>query len=198
MLRVLVVTLGVVAGASWSFDADKPGEAAKGFTAEVGEWKVEADAEAPSKPHVLAQRAKSAGPVFNVALAAESKLKDLEVSVKLKAVAGETDQGGGVVWRAKDAKNYYVARHNPLEDNFRVYKVVGGKRTQLGSADVDVPGGWHDLKVVMVGDKIECSFDGKKHLEVKDGTFAEAGKVGLWTKADAQTRFDDFAAKAKE
>jgi hypothetical protein len=86
---------------------------------------------------------------------------------------------------------------NPLEDNFRVYKVVGGKRSpEFQNAEVKVPAGeWHTLKVKMVGDHIECLLDGKKHLDVKDATFTGAGKVGLWTKADAQTSFDNFQAK---
>jgi hypothetical protein len=107
---------------------------------------------------------------------------------------GEKDQGGGVVWRYQDANNYYIARMNPLEDNFRVYKVADGKRSaEFQSVDVKVPAKeWHMLKVTMKGDHIECFLDGKKHLDVKDGTFKAAGKVGLWTKADAQTYFDDF------
>lgn len=180
---------------TWSFDAEKAGEAAKGFSTEVGEWKVAADDSAPSKPNVLAQTAKSSGSTFNVVLVAESKYKDVEVSVKMKAIAGDEDQGGGLVWRAKNAKNYYVARFNPLEDNYRVYKVVDGKRIQLGSADVKATPGWHTLKVEMVGNHIECYHDGKRHLDLKDDTFKDAGKVGLWSKADAQSHFDDLKAE---
>jgi len=86
---------------------------------------------------------------------------------------------------------------NPLEDNFRVYKVVGGKRSaEFQNAEVKVPAGeWHTLSVKMVGDKIECSLDGKKYLEATDDAFTKAGKVGLWTKADAQTSFDNFTVK---
>ncbi len=111
-----------------------------------------------------------------------------------KAVRGKIDQGGGLVWRYQDAKNYYVARMNPLESNYRVYKVVDGKRTQLGTKeDVKIPAGeWHVLKIEQTGEQIECWLDGKKYLEVKDDTFTKAGRVGLWTKADAQTRFDDL------
>ena len=179
---------------TWSFDTDKPGETPKGFETEVGEWKVVADASAPSKPHVLGQKAKSSGPTFNVLLAADAKRKDVVLSVRMKAVAGDVDQGGGVVWRAKDAKNYYIARFNPLEDNYRVYKVVEGKRTQLGTAEVTAPDGWLTLKVAMHGNHIECFLDNKKHLDAKDDTFKDAGRVGLWTKADAQTQFDDLKA----
>ena len=91
-------------------------------------------------------------------------------------------------------KNYYIARFNPLEDNYRVYKVVDGKRIQLGSADIKATPGWHTLKVEMVGNHIECYFDEKKHLDVKDDAFKGDGKIGLWSKADAQSHFDDLKA----
>ncbi len=177
----------------WNFDIDKTGQIATSFTNEVGEWKVVEDATAPSKPHVLAQLAKSPRATYNVALAADTNYGDVDISLELKAVAGEVDQGGGPVWRAKDAKNYYIARYNPLEDNYRVYKVVEGKRSQLGTADIDdYSPDWHTLRVTMKGDHIECYYDDKKYLDVKDQTFGNPGRVGLWTKADAQTHFDDF------
>ena len=93
--------------------------------------------------------------------------------------------------------NYYLCRMNPLEDNYRVYHVVAGKRTQFGGKEgIKVPAGeWHRLSVRMVGDRIECSLDGQTQIEARDGTFTEPGKVGLWTKADAQTHFDDFQVR---
>jgi hypothetical protein len=113
--------------------------------------------------------------------------------VNLKASAGDYDQGGGLVWRAKDAKNYYIARFNHKEDNFRVYKVVKGVRSQpLQNADVTHHDGWAVLRVTMKGDHIECYIDGKKHLDVHDSTFIEAGKIGVWSKADARSQFDDL------
>ena len=163
-------------------------------------WKVVADMTAPSKSgFVLAQTAEGPGPMFNLCVAEDTRYKDVEVSVAFKALAGKKDQGGGIVWRYQDANNYYIARMNPLEDNFRVYKVVGGKRsTEFESADVKVPvNEWHVLKITMQGDHIQCYLDGKKHLAVKDATFKEAGKVGLWTKADAQTSFDEFKVSGK-
>jgi hypothetical protein len=119
--------------------------------------------------------------------------------VAFKANKGDKDQGGGIVWRYQDANNYYIARMNPLEDNFRVYKVVAGKRAkEFQNAEVKVKAGeWHTLKVRMVGDHIQCYLDGKKYLDVKDSTFARAGKIGLWTKADAQTHFDDLKVSGK-
>jgi hypothetical protein len=180
---------------TWNFDAEKAGDAPKGFTREAGEWKVAGDDTAPSKPRVLAQVARSSGATFNLVLVADSKYRDVDLSVKMKAIAGDEDQGGGLVWRARDARNYYVARFNPLEDNYRVYKVVDGRRIQLGSADIKAMPGWHALRVVMIGSHIECYLDEKKHLDVKDDSFRDAGKVGLWSKADAQSHFDDLKAR---
>lgn len=177
---------------SWSFDAEKTGAIAAGFTNEVGEWKIVADESAPSKANVLAQLAKNERPVFNVTLVSGTNFRNVDITVKLKSIAGEIDQGGGVVWRARDAKNYYIARYNPLEGNYRVYKVEDGRRTQLGTSDVKRSEGWHTLRVTMTGERIECYFDGRKYLDVSDSTFKGAGKIGLWTKADAQTHFDDL------
>ena len=116
---------------TWNFESDEPGKIAAGFTSEVGIWEVVRD---KGDNKVLAQKAKNDDDTFNVVLVDGSHFKDFDLSVRLKAVAGELDQGGGVVWRAKDKNNYYIARYNPLEDNFRVYKVEGGKRTQFASA----------------------------------------------------------------
>jgi hypothetical protein len=158
-------------------------------------WKVVADDTAPSKSgYALAQTTDNRDALFNLCIADEPTLKDVEVIVDFKAVKGEKDQGGGIVWRYQDNNNYYIARMNPLEDNFRVYKVVDGKRSkEFQDVTVKVPAGeWHTIKIKQVGDRIECFLDGKKHLDVKDDSITKAGKVGLWTKADAQTHFDNF------
>jgi hypothetical protein len=158
-------------------------------------WKVVADDTAPSKAgFVLAQTAAGPGPLFNLCVAQDTSFRDVEVSVAFKANQGDLDQGGGIVWRHQDANNYYVARVNPLEDNYRLYKVVAGKRVQFaGKEKLPVPAGeWHTLKIRHVGDKIECYLDGKTQIEATDDTFPKAGTVGLWTKADAQTSFDQF------
>ena len=136
--------------------------------------------------------AKSPPQDFNVGLVDAVSCQDVDVSVSFRSIAGEVDQGGGLVWRAKDENNYYIARLNPLEDNYRVYKVVEGKRRQLQNFDLDHTPGWHMLHITMAGDRIRCSYDGKQCLEVRDTTFPEAGRIGLWTKADAQTHFDDL------
>ncbi|MEE9219550.1 MAG: hypothetical protein V3U98_10845 [Acidobacteriota bacterium] len=184
---------------TWWFDKDHLGRVAVGWVEVTGTWQVVADPTAPSTRNVFAQVSKEhSGSYFNVAIANELSLKEVVISVQLRAIAGQEDQGGGPVWRYQDIKNYYVARHNPLEDNYRVYKVVDGRRIQLGSADLKASrADWHDLTITMTGDLIRCFFDVKKYLEVKDGTFQEAGKVGLWTKADAQTHFNNFRVEGK-
>src|SRR5262245_35246316 len=128
--------------AGWK--ADKTGEGDGSI------WKVIADETAPSKTgHVLAQTAAGPKALFNLCVADGTSFKDLEVSVAFKAVKGKEDQGGGIVWRYQDAGNYYIARHNPLESNYRVYKVVNGKRMQLETEE-NLPlkaGEWHTLKI---------------------------------------------------
>jgi hypothetical protein len=178
---------------TWTFDDDASGQIAKGFTNEVGEWSVVAS----DKGKALAQSAKNPNAVFNITLISDTNAKDVDLSVRMKPVAGETDQGGGLVWRARDAKNYYLTRYNPLEDNFRLYKVVNGKRTLIQNADITHTDGWHTLRVTMTGDQMTCYYDGKKYLESKDTTFPGAGKIGLWSKADAQSQFDDLTLAGK-
>ncbi|MHC4215359.1 MAG: family 16 glycoside hydrolase, partial [Planctomycetota bacterium] len=104
---------------------------------------------------------------------------------------GVIDQGGGPIWRCRDKDNYYIARWNPLEDNFRVYFVKKGRRRQLASADVKAnPKLWHQIKIEHRENRIKAFFDGKKIIEVGNSTFTKAGRIGLWTKADAATSFD--------
>jgi hypothetical protein len=188
------------------FSKDDIGKVPAGWKAEKtgkGEgsvWKVVEDGTAPSQSGVaLAQTAKSPGGVFNICVAEDSKYKDVTLSVSFKAIAGESDQGGGFVWRYQDNNNYYICRMNPLEDNYRVYHVVNGKRIQIGTKEgVKIPAGeWHKLKVEVKGNKMEGYLDGQKLWEVTDDTFKEAGKVGLWTKADAQSHFDQFTVSGK-
>ncbi len=187
----LISSLSLAAEAmqkTWDFEKDEPGRIARGFTNEVGQWEVARDGD----NHVLYQKARNDDATFNVALVEGTECQDIELSVKLKPVAGEVDRGGGLVWRARDSKNYYLARYNPLEDNFRLYKVQDGKRTQLKSAKLPGDDQWHTLRVTMVATKIACYLDGQKHLEADDATFPGAGMIGLWTKADAQSYFDDL------
>jgi hypothetical protein len=178
---------------TWTFDDEATGRLARGFTNEVGQWSVVAS----DSGKAMAQSAKNPNAVFNITLAGDTNATDVDLSVRMKAVAGETDQGGGLVWRARDARNYYLARYNPLEDNFRLYKVVAGKRTLIKNADIAHTDGWHTLRVTMTGDRIACYYDGKKYLEAEDTTFPGAGKIGLWSKADAQSQFDDLTLIGK-
>ncbi len=130
---------------------------------------------------------------FNLIVNNALRYKDVEITVRFKAVKGRGDQGGGPVWRYRDAGNYYVARANPLENNFRLYKVVHGSRHMLKSATLSIATGkWYTIKVIMRGNRICCYLNGQLALETTDNTFSGAGKVGLWTKSDAVTWFDDF------
>lgn len=189
----LTVSAGFAAEAAkktWSFDDQEPGKIAAGFTNEVGAWSVTQTDESKA----LAQTAKNGNPVFNLTLITDTHFSDVDLTVKMKAVAGEIDQGGGLVWRAKDAKNYYLARYNPLEDNYRLYHVVNGKRTLIQNVDIAHSDGWHTLRVVMKGKHLECFYDDKKYLEREDETIKQPGMIGLWSKADAQSYFDDLTA----
>jgi len=207
----LLSAVSIFAGAEakslrWDFEDQTAGQPPKGWTAaktgegKGSEWKIVEDASAPKGTKVLAQVSSEApGSLFNLCVAEEATLCDLDLSVAFKAVTGEGDQGGGPMWRYRDPNNYYVARMNPLEKNYRVYKVVNGKRTQLGSATVDAPTGkWHTIRVVHKADHIQCYLNGKPLLDVKDDTFKEAGKIGLWTKADAVTYFDDLQVRGEQ
>jgi hypothetical protein len=189
-------------GTKWTFEdqtADRP--PAEWTVAKTGEgpgsvWRIVEDPTAPDGAKVLAQTSSEGPrPLFNLCVADEKKLVDLDLTVSLKAVEGEIDQGGGPVWRYQDANNYYIARVNPLEDNFRVYKVVNGERSQLGTAAATAATGeWHTIRIVHEGDHIRCYLNDELHLDVRDDTFTKAGGVGLWTKADAVTYFDGFQA----
>jgi hypothetical protein len=170
----------------------KDWQAAQTGKGKGSDWKVVRDESAPTKSGLaLAQTAASPKSMFNLCVVENARYQDVLVRVAFKALRGKEDQGGGIVWRYQDADNYYVARANPLEDNFRLYKVVNGKRIQLATADVEIPSKtWQLLTIRHVGDQIECSLNGKKLLEAKDNAIPAAGRVGLWTKADAQTHFD--------
>jgi hypothetical protein len=188
----------------WDFEDAASGSLPQGWSAaqtgqgEGSVWKIVDDESAPKGPKVLAQTANGPGPLFNLCVADESNFVDGEIAVSFKAVRGKIDQGGGIVWRYADANNYYIARMNPLENNFRLYKVVNGQRSQLATKEgVTTTGEWHTLSIRQAGDQIECLLDGNKQMEAKDGTFKKAGKVGLWTKADAQTNFDELVVSPR-
>jgi hypothetical protein len=186
----------------WDFDSDTPGKAPAGFSfgrtgkGAPGRWVVQAEKGAPSGKQVLAQVDRDDTDFrFPIAVATGSSYRDLHLSVKCKMVSGRVDQACGLVFRYRDENNYYITRANALEDNIRLYSVKDGKRKQLASYRGKVTANaWHDYAVVAQGKKITVIWDGKQVLSVEDATLAEAGKVGVWTKADSVTYFDDLGA----
>jgi hypothetical protein len=186
-----------------NFDEDKAGAPPKGWTLTMTgrgtpKWTVERDDTAPSKGQVLKQ---SGTATFPLALKDGTSIKNGFVEVKFKPTSGSEDRAGGLVWRAKDANNYYVVRANALEDNVVLYKTVNGARSSLDI--VGCKGGygvkiavsanqWHALRVEFSGTRFKVTFNGKPLFEVEDATFVEPGMVGLWTKADSVTSFSAF------
>ena len=201
---------------TWDFEKADAGSVPEGWSVAKtgegpgGEWTVLADESAPAGPKVLGQVSSDGPkPLFCLCIADETSYGDVDLSVSLKGIKGSIDQGGGPMWRVQDENNYYVARMNPLEFNFRLYKVVDGKRTKLASADVEIPDDegdideddpllnkWHTIRVVHRGDQIQCYLNGELSLEFEDASIPDAGKIGLWAKADAVTSFDNLSASA--
>jgi len=187
----------------------EPGEFPTGwsrhFTGKKGEkpnWKIVED----NGTKVLAQLSEdNPNYHFNEIVYDGFEFKNVELKVKMKGVRGEMDQGGGFVWRFTDADNYYVVRANPLEDNVVLYKVENGKRTDLPvlgkgrtyGVDVKPLGkGWNNLKLTVMDDLFTVYLNNEQIFQVKDDTFTNAGKIGLWTKADAVSYFDEFQVKS--
>jgi hypothetical protein len=204
ILAAALVLIGVndMSNHAISFESTKTGVAPEGWTATLTgsgdpKWTVEDDATAPSKSKVLKQSGRATYPLL---LKNDTSIKDGFVEVKLKAIAGSQDRAAGIVWRAKDANNYYVTRANALEDNVVLYKTVNGVRSPLDivgrkggyGTDIKVPANiWHSLRIDFKGARFSVSFNSRQLFEVEDSTFADAGKVGLWTKADSVTLFDE-------
>jgi hypothetical protein len=186
---------GIALADTANFDDLKTGAPPAGWTATKtgsgdAKWEVVADDSAPSKPNVLKQ---SGVATYPVCIKDDTHLKDGFVEVKFKPVAGKEDQAGGVIWRCKDANNYYISRANALEDNVTIYHTVNGKRSEKKRINTKVASGqWHTLRVDFKDNYFVVTFDGKKAFTWKDDTFKDAGKVGVWTKADSTTLFDDF------
>ena len=186
----------------WSFDGDAPDKAPTGFSfgrtgqGGPGKWVVKTDKGAPSGGRVLAQiDADDTDYRFPVAVADAPVARDVVLSVRCKPVSGKVDQACGLVFRYRDADNYYVTRANALEGNVRLYHVKDGQRKQLASWNGTVrSGAWHELALEAKGDHLQVQWDGKRVIDARDKTFPEAGKVGLWTKADSVTYFDDLRA----
>jgi hypothetical protein len=200
MIMAMTMATAVAIAETVNFDDMKSGAAPAGWTAtQTGsgsaKWSIEKDDSAPSKPNVLKQSGQA---TFPVCIKNYTSLKDGFVEVKFKPVAGKEDQAGGVIWRAKDSDNYYIARANALEGNVTIYHAIKGKRTEKKRTNMKVASGeWHTLRVDFSGAHFTVTFDGKKAIEWDDKTFKDAGKVGVWTKADSVTLFDDFTFGAK-
>jgi len=161
-------------------------------------WRVIEKTAVSSGNHVLALTRinHTSGGTFNLCWTKSISFLNGEIEVRLKAIKGKEDQGGGVMWRVQDNKNYYVARFNPLEDNFRLYTVHNGVRRMLANARVRLPAGkWIAMKIIQKGTRFEAYLNGRKLLTGSNDLFTKPGGVGLWTKADAVTSFDDFSVK---
>ena len=204
-LTVVTLVVGAMLAAaaaadSVNFDAGTVGQAPAGWTATRtgsgdAKWTIEKDDTAPSKPNVLKQAGVATYPVC---FKNDTNLKDGFVEVKFKPISGKEDQAGGVVWRLKDANNYYIARANALEDNVTIYHTINGRRTEKKRTNMKVASNvWHTIRVDFAANHFTVTCDGKKAIEWDDDTFKDAGKVGVWTKADSVTLFDDFSYGAK-
>ena len=160
-------------------------------------WVVLEDPSSPAGPKVLAETSKDrTSDRFPLAILDGFEARDVAVSVRFKPVSGAVDQAAGLVVRLRDPRNYYIARANALEGNVRLYRVVDGRRTQFAGVDVPVPRDrWQTLGLRVAGERFEVSLDGRTLFSATDRTFAEAGRIGLWTKADSLTHFDGFEAE---
>src|SRR2546428_4531210 len=200
MIMAITMATAVAIAETVNFDDMKSGPPPPGWTAtQTGsgsaKWSIEKDASAPSKPNVLKQSGQA---TFPVCFKNDTNIKDGFVEVKFKPVAGREDQAGGVIWRVQDANNYYISRANALEDNVTIYHTINGKRVAFKSINTKVTSGvWHTLRVDFAGNKFTVTFDGNKVIDATDESFANAGKVGVWTKADSVTEFDNFTYGAK-
>ncbi|HYK91080.1 MAG TPA: family 16 glycoside hydrolase [Acidobacteriota bacterium] len=219
MERVLLVFFAFAAAAFAgtqviNFDSASAGSVPVGWTVAMThtggapKWEIRKDDSAPSKPNVFAQVSDDkTGGRFPLAIFDQASFTDGSLSVKFKTVSGSGDQAAGMVWRYKNPDNYYIVRANALEDNVVLYRVEGGKRISLAPKGTPsntygvkhrVPKNtWCTLKVTFQGKSFAVFFDGKQIFEVEDSTFTDAGKVGLWTKADSVTYFDDFQIESK-
>ncbi len=181
------------------FEQCEVGKAPAGFISLLtgkgreGVWLIQNDSTAPAGSRVLSQtEADETSARFPVCVIDGFKAKDVEVSTAFKAVSGKIDQAAGIVLRHQDKDNYYVVRANAAEDNVRLYHFVNGKRTQFAGKDIEVPAAkWHTLRIKLAGNHFTVWFNGQVLFEADDETIKNGGGVGLWTKADSVTRFDN-------
>jgi hypothetical protein len=196
----LAIVASICAGTALAdrdgFDQDLTGPPPTGWVCGVTgrgspKWEIEADSTAPSKPHVLKQSGQG---TFPWCARKSVSLANGFVEVKFKPMEGREDRAGGVVWRFQDGDNYYVARANALENNVSLYHTTRGSRHTIKYVDAPVAGAqWHTLRVEFAGKRIKVSLDGKQYIDLEDDHIAGAGAVGVWTKGDSVTAFDDFS-----
>jgi len=208
ILGAVLLPIAAARADTITFDDQTIGTVPAGFTVALTgggpapKWEVQKAPE-PQGGHVVAQTsADTTGYRFPLLVYDKIKASDLDLSVKFRAMRGTVDQAAGLVWRYRDANNYYIVRANALEDNVVLYKVENGRRIDLPlkgkgktyGAKAPVPKNvWNTLAVQVRGDTFTVSLNGAALYEVEDRTFPKAGKVGLWTKADSVTMFDDLA-----
>lgn len=179
-----------------NFDKEVPGSLPRGWTAGVTgqghpKWAIESDPTAPSKPNVLKQSGEG---TFPWCVKKDVSITDGFVEVKFKPISGKEDQAGGLIWRWKDGNNYYVARANALENNISLYHTEGGSRKTIKYIDAPIATNqWHTLRVNFSGKHITVLLDGKTYIEQDDEHISGPGAVGVWTKADSVTVFDNFS-----
>jgi Domain of Unknown Function (DUF1080) len=178
----------------WSFDSHPVGSLPAGAQAFSGKWEVRAEADSPSRPNALCQTGTAQYPALSLG---DKIFADVVVSTSFKPISGSEDRAAGIIFRIQDGDNYYILRANALEDNVNIYKYVGGSRHEIKGGSAKVPSGtWQELRVEVKGNTIRGFLNGKLVVEARDDTF-KAGKVGLWTKADSVTCFDNVKAIAQ-
>jgi hypothetical protein len=213
-ILLLLLFLGAIGAAQTpprrvlDFETDKAGQAPAGLSFALtgsgrpGAWSVRRDDASPERGNVLAQTDTDATSYrFPIAVVDDVSAADVDVSVRFRPVTGRVDQAAGLVWRYRDANNYYIVRANAIEGNIVLYKVENGKRTDLPlkgtgrtyGKKTEVPKNtWSQLGVIARGPLFTVSSNGQGLYQVEDMTFTSAGKVGVWTKADSVTYFDDL------
>lgn len=187
---------------TWAFDEDAAGKVPAGIrpteaggTGTPATWAVVAEPTAPSQPNAFGiTESKNTKKTYNLALVEGTSYGDVDLQVMVKAGTGVLNQGGGIIWRVKDTDNYYIARWDPIEDNAYLYIVQGGVRTALAKLDIELDTAtWHSLRVVAEGSRIELYIDDEPKLTAENAELTEPGMIGLWTKSDAATLFDDLS-----
>jgi len=192
---ILALLAEVSMGATINFDQDQTGTLPAGWKAGVTgrgspKWSVAIDETAPSPPNVLKQ---SGSGTFPWCIRSDTGIENGSVEVKFKPISGNEDAAGGLVWRWKNGDNYYVARANALENNVSIYYTANGRRNTIKYVDAPVAKNqWHSLRVEFAGASMRVALDGKLYIDIRDNHIGGAGAVGLWTKADSVTAFDDF------